>query len=123
MSTEPQDAAIGEDDAAGGGDSPLQYAGVSESELADLAAAIDWVEGLLAAGALQELYTFAAVERIADIAFKLHERGVEPLLRDALDAAVREINDSDTLAPPSAEWPQRAAGLLHQAARRTRSHD
>lgn len=51
----------------------------------------------------------AAAERIADIAFGLRERGADPALCDALDAAVREIGAA---CARSAHDPERARGAV-----------
>jgi hypothetical protein len=94
---------------------------VPPGELADLAAAIERIESLIVEGAAQGPQGSAAVERIADIAFALHEREVESSLGDELNAAVREINDVGALKQVSAERTQEAAELLRQLSRRV--HD
>jgi hypothetical protein len=118
MSTDPS-AAIGRIDAAveeSSGSSTLP-----PRELADLAAAIERIETLIAEGAAQGPDGGAAVEQISDIAFTLHDHEVEIELRDTLDAAVREINNGDALKNLSAERKQEAAELLRQLSRRV--HD
>jgi hypothetical protein len=91
---------------------------VPPDELADLAVAIKRIEALIVEGAAQGPDGSAAVERIADIAFALHEREVESSLGDELDTAVREINDVGSLKQVSAERSQQAAELLRQLSRR-----
>ena len=121
MSTDPS-TAIGRIDAAveeSSGSSTLP-----PHELADLAAAIERIESLIGEGAAQgpdEPDGTAAVGRISNIAFTLHEHEVETELCDTLDAAVREINDGDALKNLSAERKQEAAELLRQLSRRV--HD
>ena len=94
---------------------------VPPDELADLAAAIERIESLIVEGAAHGPDGSAAVERIADIAFALHEREVETSLCDELNTAVREINDVGSLKQVSAERSQQAAELLRQLSRRV--HD
>ena len=118
MSTDPS-TAIGRIDAAveeSSGSSTLP-----PHELADLAAAIERIESLIGEGAVQGPDRRAAVARISNIAFTLHEHEVETELCDTLDAAVREINDGDALKNLSAERKQEAAELLRQLSRRV--HD
>lgn len=95
MSTDPSGAAIQRNDAAID-DSP-QAPSVSARDLVDLAAAIARVEALIAADASSQPDGSNPIERIADIAFVLHERDVEPSLCDVLDAAVREITAAGSL--------------------------
>lgn len=90
----------------------------SSRDLADLAAAIERLAALMASEAAPEADGSAAVERIADIAFVLHERAVEPSLCDALDAAVRDISGAGTLKQASAQRTQEAAELLAELSRR-----
>lgn len=94
---------------------------VPPDELADLAAAIERIEALIVEGGAHGPDGSAAVERIADIAFALHEREVEFSLGDELNTAVREINDVGSLKQVSAERSQQAAELLRQLSRRV--HD
>jgi hypothetical protein len=116
MSTDPLAAALGLVDAAVRNDASPQDA-VSR-DLMDLAAAIDRVGILIAAGSAQGTAGSAAVERIADIAFTLHERDVEPSLCDALDAAVREISDVGAIKQASVERTSQATALLRELSRR-----
>jgi hypothetical protein len=118
MSTDPLKAAVERVDAAIGGDLSSQSAAVPPRDLAELAAAIERAEALIAAGAPEGADGSAAVERIADIAFVLHEREVEASLCDALDAAVREISDASAIKQESAQRTQQAAELLRELSRR-----
>jgi hypothetical protein len=93
-------------------ESPLPEAAVSPDDLAGLAAVIEQLEALIAPDAAPAPDGSAAIERIADIAFVLHERDVEPSLCDALDAAVREIGESGRLESATARRAQEAAALL-----------
>ena len=114
MSTDPSAAALGPDDAVA---DALASPAVAEppGDLADLAAAIERLEALMATG--PGLDGSAAVERIADIAFVLHEREVEASLCDALDAAVREISDAGLLKSAGTQRTQEAAELLRDLSR------
>ncbi|HZR61770.1 MAG TPA: hypothetical protein VFA80_12550 [Xanthobacteraceae bacterium] len=87
-------------------------------DLAELASALAEVEALLAAGAGEGPDAGAAVERIADIAFVLHEREVEPSLCDALDAAMRDLNEANAHDRANAQRAQEAVELLHALGRR-----
>ncbi len=117
MSTDPSGAAIGRVDAAVDESSP-QAAAASPHSLADLAAAIERVAALIAADATPEPKGSEALERIADIAFVLHERDVEASLCDALDAAVREMSNAEALREASVQRAQEAAELLRELSRR-----
>ena len=86
-------------------------------DLAELASALAEVEALLA-GADQGPDPGAAVERIADIAFVLHEREVEPSLCDALDAAMRDLNEANAHNRANAERAHEAVELLRALGRR-----
>jgi hypothetical protein len=82
-------------------------------ELVEIAAALDRIQTAMAAGAPPPSKLVAASERLQDLAFMLHERGVDAPLRDALDAAVAE------LAAAAAEASDRSAvALLHALASR-----
>ena len=116
MSIDPSVAAHGRVDAAT--DEPAPPAAAAPSDLADLAAAIARLEALIAADAAPGLDGSAAVERIADIAFVLHEREVEASLCDALDEAVREISDCGLIKSASTQRTQEAAALLRDLSRR-----
>jgi DNA segregation ATPase FtsK/SpoIIIE, S-DNA-T family len=83
-------------------------------DLAELAAALARIEALLAAGDAEGPEGAAAIERIADIAFVLHERDIEPSLCDALDEAVREISAADALKRTSVQRASEAAALLRE---------
>ncbi len=86
-------------------------AGTQPRDLAELAAALARIEALLA-GDAEGPEGSAAIERIADIAFVLHERDIEPSLCDALDAAIREIGAADALKRASVRRACEAAALL-----------
>jgi len=116
MSTDPSGAAIGRVDAAVDESSP--QAAASPRGLADLAAAIERVEALIAADATTEPKGSEALERIADIAFVLHERDVEASLCDALDAAVRELSSADALKQASLQRTHQAVELLREVSHR-----
>jgi hypothetical protein len=77
------------------GDGLPQVLSAVRRDLDEIAAALDRIAALVAARATPG--PAAAVERIADIAFVLHERDVERSLCDALDAAMREINEACAL--------------------------
>ncbi len=87
---------------------------VSLHDLAVLTAAIARIEALIAAAATPQPAGSDAIERIADIAFVLHERDVEASLCDALDAAVREITLAGALKQGSVERIRQAAELLRE---------
>jgi hypothetical protein len=84
------------------------------SDLFEIVASIERIESDIGAGAAPGTDALAAVERIQDIAFVLHERSIETTLCDALDAAIRDI--SDICARSGV-----AAGRLHKAAARLRA--
>lgn len=110
-------AAIERDDAAMNGSSP-QTVNVLRCDLADLAAMIARVEALVAADAAPEPAGSDPIERIADIAFILHERDVEASLCDALDAAVREISASAALKQERVQRARQAAQMLRALSQR-----
>lgn len=87
-------------------------------DLAELAAALAEIEALFSAGTGEIPDAAAAVERIADIAFVLHEREVEPSLCDALDAAMRDLNEANAHNRASAQRAHEAVELLRALARR-----
>jgi hypothetical protein len=60
----------------------------------------------------------AAIERIHDVAFMLHERPVEPSLRDAFDDAVRKLSDALTRPGGLVERRQQAIVQLRALAAR-----
>ncbi len=111
MSTDPSTAAFARPDAAAA-ESQLPAA-AQALDVAELIAALGQVEALLA-GAPEGLEGSAAIERIADIAFVLHEREVERSLCDALDAAVREIGAADSVKRASMQRAREAAALLRE---------
>ncbi len=116
MSSDPSTAVLVRLDVAADGARPT--AAVLPGDLAELAAALARAEALIAAGSAEGPDGCAAVERIADIAFVLHERDVERSLCDALDAAVREISAAGALRRTSLQRAHEAAGLLRESSRR-----
>ena len=89
----------------------------SAGNLVEIAAALDRIETAIAAGAAPAPLA-AAVERLQDIAFMLHEQPLEAAPRDALDAAVREISDATMRTDPMAERLRQATELLRALASR-----
>ncbi len=87
-------------------------------DLFDLAAAIKWIEGEVAAGATPAADALAAIERIQDIAFALRECAVDAALCDALEAAIREIADVVARGEAAAERAHSASKLLPVLAER-----
>jgi hypothetical protein len=120
MSTDPSDAALARDDMAIA-ESFTQAAAIPPRDLAELAAAVDRLEALIAAASGSEPDGSDAIERIADIAFVLHERDVEASLCDALDAAVRDLGNSDARTQANVERMRQAAELLRELSRRVNS--
>src|SRR5579863_4461490 len=116
MSTDPVGAALTRDDSAVTADAP-QTASEQSSELSSIATAIKRVEALLADGG-PELEGSEAIERIADIAFVLHERDVEASLCDALDAAVRELANANALKQANVHHVRQAAEMLRELSQR-----
>lgn len=117
MSTDPSAAALGPAEAVAG-ESAWPAPAAPRRELAALAVAIERLGALIALDAAPELDGTAAVERIADIAFVLHERDVEASLCDALDAAVREISDFGLRQLAGTQRMEEAAQLLRELSRR-----
>lgn len=117
MSTDPSGAVTGRVDAAAA-DSRHRFAAVSARDLAEIATAIKRIEALIGADATPSPENSDALERIADIAFVLHERDVEASLCDALDAAVRKIGGAAALKQASAQRARQAAELLRGVSRR-----
>lgn len=111
MSTDPSPAAFARPDAAT--DESQLLAAAQALDVAELIAALGQVEALLADGP-EGSEGSAAIERIADIAFVLHEREVERSLCDALDAAVREIGAADAVKRASVQRAHEAAALLRE---------
>jgi hypothetical protein len=100
-------------------DEDRRPAAAPAGDLAELASLLAQVEALLVAGADESPdATAAAVERIADIAFVLQEREVEPSLCDALDAAMRDISEANARNRASVQRAHEAAELLRALARR-----
>jgi hypothetical protein len=117
MFTDPSGAAIARDDMAFA-ESLQQAAAIPPRDLAELAAAVDHLEALIAAAAGSEADACDVVERIADIAFVLHERDVEASLCDSLDAAVRDLGNADARTQANVERMRQAAELLRELSRR-----
>ena len=89
-------------------------------DLTEIAAAIDRIEAALAAGAMPASGVSAAIERLLDIAFMLHERPVEATLCDGLDAAIREISEAGMRSESTAAGVREAAELVRALAGRLR---
>lgn len=87
-------------------------------DLMEIAAAIDRIEAALAAGTTPASDVSAAIERLLDIAFMLHERPVEATLCDGLDAAIREISEASARSASAAAGVRNAAELLRALAGR-----
>jgi hypothetical protein len=117
MSTDPSGAATARDDLAVA--EPLrQAAAIPPRDLAELAAVVDHLEAIIAAAAGSEVDGSDAVERIADIAFVLHERDVEASLCDSLDAAVRDLGNAGGRTKQNVGRMRQAAELLRELSRR-----
>jgi hypothetical protein len=116
MSIDPVGAALTRDDSAVTADAP-RTASEQSSELSGIATAIERVEALLADGG-PEPEGSEAIERIADIAFVLHERDVEASLCDALDAAVRELASANTAKRSNVHHVRQAAEMLRELSQR-----
>jgi hypothetical protein len=84
--------AIARVEAAIRGETAAPAAAAIADDLLEIAAAIDRLEAAIVVGAAEVADVSAAIERVSDIAFMLHERSVEASLCDALDAAVRDIS-------------------------------
>jgi len=89
-------------------------------DLMEIAAAIDRIGAALAAGRPPASDVSAAIERLLDIAFTLHERPVEATLCDGLDAAVREIAQANMRSESTAAGIREAAELVRALASRVR---
>jgi len=87
-------------------------------DLMEIAAAIGRIQAALAAGTLPAPDVAAAIERLSDIAFMLHERPVEATLCDTLDAAVRELSQARARSGAGADAVRKAAELLQALAGR-----
>ena len=90
-------------------------------EFTDVAAAIDGIAAEIATNKAPPPDTFAALERIQDIAFVLHERPVEQTLCDALDAALRDVSDALVQSARALERTHQAAEQLQVLANRVRA--
>ena len=90
-------------------------------EFTDVAAAIDGIAAEIATNKAPPPDTFAALERIQDIAFVLHERPVEQTLCDALDAALRDVSDALVQSDRALERTHQAAEQLQALANRVRA--
>jgi hypothetical protein len=117
MSRNSSSAAIKRDDAVADEPSP-QAVTVSRQDLTDLAAMLARVEALIAADVTPELGGSDVIERIADIAFVLHERDVEASLCDALDASVREIGAAGAFKKDRARRAHQATEVLRELSQR-----
>jgi hypothetical protein len=89
-------------------------------DLMEIAAAIDRIGAALAASTTPAPDVSAAIERLLDIAFMLHERPVEATLCDGLDAAIREISQATMRSESTAAGVREAAELLGALAGRVR---
>lgn len=116
MSTNTIGATLTRDDLAVTADASQTAPGQS-FELTGIATAIERVEALLADGG-PEPEGSEAIERIADIAFVLHERDVEASLCDALDAAVRELANANTAKRSNVHHVRQAAEMLRELSQR-----
>ena len=92
----------------------------SAGDLMEIAAAIDRIQAALAAGTIPTSGVSAAIERLLDIGFMLHERPVEATLCDGLDAAVREIAAANMRSESTAVGVREAAELVRALAGRVR---
>jgi hypothetical protein len=84
----------------------------SARDLIEIAAALQRIEAELGADTSPEPDAFAAIERIADVAFVLHERAVELTLCDELDAALRELSKAGAHSEDAAKRARNTAELL-----------
>jgi hypothetical protein len=89
-------------------------------DLMEIAAVIDRIGAALAAGTTPASDISAAIERLLDIAFMLHERPVEATLCDGLDAAIREISEANMRSGSTAAGSREAAELVRALAGRVR---
>jgi len=94
---------------------------VPPRDLAELASLIDRLEALITVAAGSESVGSDALERIADIAFVLHERDVEASLCDALDAGVRDLGDFGARTKANVDRMGQATELLSELSRRINS--
>jgi hypothetical protein len=110
--------AIARIEAALRGDGPLRAD--AAGDFMEIAAAVDRIGGALAAGMPPVSDVSAAIERLLDIAFVLHERPVEATLCDGLDAAIREISQANMRSESTAAGVGEAAELVGALAGRVR---
>jgi hypothetical protein len=89
-------------------------------DLMEIAAAIDRIGAALASSTTPAPDVSAAIERLLDIAFMLHERPVEATLCDGLDAAIREISQAAMRSESTAAGVREAAELVGALAGRVR---
>ncbi|HWX86330.1 MAG TPA: hypothetical protein VNZ48_22250 [Xanthobacteraceae bacterium] len=89
-------------------------------DLMEIAAVVDRIQAAIAiaAGAPPAPDVSAAIERLCDIAFMLHERPVEATLCDGLDAAIRELSETSARSESAADGVRKAAELLQALAGR-----
>jgi hypothetical protein len=98
---------------------PLQELPAAVSgQLADLVAAIEHVEAVLAPSGVVAPEVHFAVEHIQDIAMALRQREVEATLCDTLEAAIRAVGDAIVRNDAAAARAQGAVALLRDLARR-----
>jgi hypothetical protein len=90
-------------------------------DLMEIAAAIDRIEAALTAGTTPASDVSAAIERLHDIAFMLHERPVEATLCDGLDAAIRDVSEASARSTSAVEGARNAAELLQALAGHVRA--
>ncbi len=88
-----------------------------DSVLSEIAWEIERIETGLAGGKTVDDIS-AALERVHDVAFMLHERPVEPSLRDAFDGAIRQLSDALTQPAGMVERTQKAIVQLRALAER-----
>ena len=104
-------------DAAARDDAPAEIVAALQHDLADLATATEQVAAALTAtDAAAEEGLFAA-ERAHDIAIALRHRDVETNLCDALDVAIRQMNDAMVGNNAAAKRAASAGTLLRDLAR------
>jgi hypothetical protein len=99
---------------------PNEAADDDPADLMEIAAAIDRIKAEIAIGARPANGAFDAIERIADIAFVLHERSVEQTLCDGLDTALRDLSDACAGSDAAAQRMRHADELLGALATRLR---
>jgi hypothetical protein len=90
---------------------------LEHADISEIATAVDQVAGLIEREAARPEAS-AAAERIADVAFVLHERDVEASLCDALDAALHEVVEASARSDAAADRNRQAAQLLRGLASR-----